>query len=101
MFFPAFAPTFGKLDVQPNTYASLRGNVTIVCQPEAAPVADLVWKKNNRLISESNRIRQLGNGNLYITAVTQSDEGYYSCEATNSLGSAASGGNLTVLSKYL
>ena len=50
---PAFAPTFSKYPLQPMTYATLKGNVTLVCRPEAAPAADKEWFKDRRNLNPS------------------------------------------------
>ncbi len=44
-------------------------------------------------------MRQLPNGNLFISPVEYSDQAVYRCHAQNDLGEASSTGNLTVLSK--
>ena len=100
----AFAPRFNKFPLQPNQYATLNGNVTIMCQPEAAPYPEKVWYKNRVLLNPStdlnDRIHVLPNGNLFIKGVRESDAGTYRCEATNANGMASSAGNLTVLREY-
>ena len=49
----AFAPTFRKFPLQPNTYATQRGNVTLICRPEAAPAALKQWFRNERALISS------------------------------------------------
>ena len=51
--FSAFQPTFRKYPLQPMTYATLKGNVTLVCRPEAAPAADKEWFKDRRALNPS------------------------------------------------
>ena len=59
--------------------------------------------KNNGALNpgtdENSRIRQMPNGNLFISPVETSDEAVYKCHAANDLGEASSTGNLTVLCK--
>lgn len=68
-------------------------------------MGEKTWFKNNRPLAASTtgvgRIQQLPNGNLLITRVVQGDEGMYTCTVQNSLGTASSSGNLTVLRKYM
>lgn len=94
--------------MQPNQYATIAGNTTLVCQPEAAPYPTtdndgFVWYKNNIRIVPStepgSRIQLLSNGNLFITSIQQNDQGQYKCEARNTYGTATTFGNLTVLRK--
>ena len=77
------------------------GNMTIFCIPEAAPAPEITWRKDGSLLNpgdqETDRIRQMPNGNLLISPVQFSDSGLYRCDAVNELGSANSSGVLTVL----
>ncbi len=101
----AFQPTFAKYPLQKTTYASRGGDATIICQPEAAPVSVNTWEKNGQdlsgTIGTGGRMTQLPNGNLYITDLQNSDEGEYTCVATNMFGSAESTGQLKVLGKSI
>ena len=86
--------------MQPTTYATRRGNVTIICQPEAAPKATKQWKKDGRLMSSSSSVQVLPNGNLHITQIKDSDEGDYTCMAANNMGRAEDSSRLEVLCEY-
>ena len=58
------------------------------------------FKNNGQLnpgTDENSRVRQMPNGNLFISPVELNDEGVYKCHAANELGEASSTGNLTVL----
>ncbi|XP_023930782.1 contactin [Lingula anatina] len=97
-----FAPSFIKNPVDPNQFAVQGGNVTIVCQPEAAPkvqVEKITWKKDggSLTLTGGGRISKLPNGNLLIRSVQYSDRGNYTCVAENDVGSAESTGFLTVV----
>jgi len=96
-----FAPTFQKHGMQPNIYGILGGNITLLCQPEAAPEADKEWFKNGAQLNPGSnpqdRVTLLANGNLHITGLVQGDEGEYKCEATNKHGTDSTHGKLTVL----
>lgn len=46
----AFKPSFKKRPLEAETYAAENGNVTIKCNPEAAPKPTFVWKKDGNVI---------------------------------------------------
>jgi hypothetical protein len=83
-----FAPTFIKKPMQGTVRASINGNATIVCNPEGAPKPAIQWYQNNVAIGTGGRFLVLQNGNLVIIGVTQSDQGNYTCDASNRLGRA-------------
>lgn len=100
----SFAPNFAKYPLQPNQYATEKGNTSLLCRPEAAPYPafeEIVWYKDgtplNPSAEEQARVRKMPNGNLFIFNVQSSDVGTYRCHVTNALGSAYTEGNLTVL----
>ncbi|XP_067686212.1 contactin-like [Haliotis asinina] len=98
-----FAPSFIKRPVDPSQLATIGGNATIICQPEAAPKPEITWKKDGRSLGLSMGVRGhfqlLANGNLLINDVTNQDAGRYECTATNDAGSASSGGKLEVVGR--
>ena len=98
-----FKPTFNKRPLDSSQMATVSGNATIICQPEAAPAPDITWFHNGRALGLTRgvqgRVMMLDNGNLLITQVQLSDQGEYTCTATNSRGSASSSGLMTVVSK--
>lgn len=93
------APTFRKKPLEPEVYAAEGKNVTIVCNPEAAPRPKFVWRQNGLVIGSGGRRRILRNGNLIIDPVSREDEGNYTCSAENIYGSDISSGMLIVLRK--
>jgi len=97
----AFAPTFRKYSLQPNLYGIIGGNITLLCQPEAAPQAEKEWLKNGAPFSPStnpqDRVARLPNGNIHMRGLEQGDQGEYECIATNEHGSDSTTGMLTVL----
>lgn len=95
----AFKPSFKKHPLEPETYAAENGNVTIKCNPEAAPKPKFVWKKNGNVIGSGGHRRILDNGNLMISPVSRDDEGLYTCTASNELGIDESHGRLIILRK--
>jgi hypothetical protein len=85
---------------------AINGNITIICNPEAAPVAEISWIKNggNLALREGDatsgdRVRKLSNGNLFITNINLGDSARYTCVAHNANGEASSSGVLTVSCK--
>ncbi|ENN74113.1 hypothetical protein D910_11524 [Dendroctonus ponderosae] len=93
----AFQPSFKKNPVESETYAAEGGNVTIKCNPEAAPRPQFIWKKDGIEIGSGGHRRIFENGNLLISPVSRDDEGIYTCAASNELGLAESNGRLIVL----
>jgi hypothetical protein len=73
----SLAPTFRKHPVDAVLYAAIGGNVTIFCQPEAAPAPVIRWIYNEATLLTSSRIRILGTGDLFISPVSLTDQGWY------------------------
>lgn len=90
-------PSFKKRPLESETYGAEGGNVTILCNPEAAPRPKFIWKKDNNVIGGGGRRRILDNGNLIISPVSRDDEGVYTCSASNQYGADESKGRLIVL----
>nr|CAI5838626.1 unnamed protein product [Callosobruchus analis] len=95
----AFKPSFKKHPLEFETYAAEGGNVTIKCNPEAAPRPKFVWKKDGNIIGSGGHKHLFENGNLLLSPVSRDDEGLYTCTATNELGIDESKGRLIVLRK--
>ncbi|KAK9889197.1 hypothetical protein WA026_004476 [Henosepilachna vigintioctopunctata] len=93
----SFKPSFKKHPVESETYAAEQGNVTIKCNPEAAPKPKFIWKKDGNVLGSGGHRRILENGNLIISPVSRDDEGIYTCTASNPLGMDESKGRLIVL----
>jgi hypothetical protein len=83
-----YEPTFIKTPMQGTVRAAINRNATIVCNPEGAPKPTIQWYQNNVAIGTGGRFRVLQNGNLIISSVIKSDEGNYTCDASNRLGRA-------------
>ncbi|XP_061176195.1 contactin-like [Saccostrea echinata] len=97
----AFMPTFVKEPLKDKMFGVIGGNITYLCNPEAAPTPTYSWLKNNVDLGLSpgdttSRIRMLQNGNLLITNINLGDAGYYTCRAENMFGSASSIGSLQI-----
>ncbi|XP_057652877.1 contactin [Diorhabda carinulata] len=92
-----FKPSFKKNPLEFESYAAEGGNVTIKCNPEAAPRPKFIWKKDGNVIGSGGHRRIFENGNLYISPVSRDDEGIYICTASNELGIDESRGRLIVM----
>ncbi|KAG0716945.1 Contactin [Chionoecetes opilio] len=93
------APTFRKQPLESEMYAAEGKNVTIVCNPEAAPRPKFVWRQNGLIVGNGGRRKILRNGYLVIDPVSREDRGNYSCTAKNVYGSDTSYGYMEVLRK--
>lgn len=90
-------PSLKKRPVDPEILGAEGGNVTIRCNPEAAPRPRFSWRKDGNMIGAGGRRRILPSGALFINPVSREDQGLYTCIAQNNLGTAESSGRLTVL----
>lgn len=90
-------PSFKKNPVLSVTLAAEGGNVSIRCQPEAAPRPTFIWKKDGNLIGSGGRRRVFPDGTLVIQPVSTEDQGVFTCMAQNILGTSESSGWLEVL----
>ncbi|GAB1598555.1 contactincontactin-like [Argonauta hians] len=94
-------PDFWSHPLPESSLASISGNVTLECRPEAAPFPTIQWYKNGMALglnpgSITDRLSLYYNGDLHIQNVMRSDAGRYKCEATNPLGSASTETELEV-----
>lgn len=90
-------PSFKKKPLESETYGSEGGNVTLRCNPEAAPRPTFTWKKDNIVIGAGGKRFITETGNLIIRQLSRDDEGVYTCVAKNQYGSDESRGRLLVL----
>ncbi|KAK3558832.1 hypothetical protein QTP86_028730 [Hemibagrus guttatus] len=69
-------------------------HVVMDCLAQGEPPVDVQWQKNGARVLESDRVRFLPNGSLYLSSVSrgveQSDEGFYQCLARNKYGAILS-----------
>lgn len=100
MTFLALKPTFKKHPMESKTYAAEYGNVTLVCNPEAAPKPKFVWRKDGNVIGHGGKRKILDNGSLFIERISRDDEGIYTCAASNLYGGDETRGQLIVISKF-
>lgn len=100
MYFIAIKPTFARFPLPSTSIASEGGNLTIRCQPEAAPQPDIEWLHNGQSIGFGDSRREiLLDGTLHVTQVSQADQGVYTCKATNINGEASSSCQVSVMGK--
>ena len=105
LFISAFKPNFFKSPLPESIAGALLGNITIPCEPEGAPRAEIKWMKNGANLGVSTgstgtgRLQLLPNNFLLIQQLSMGDAGVYACVATNSLGSATSYCRLNVQSR--
>jgi len=96
-FISVLQPSFKKKPIETETIGAEGGNVTIKCEPEAAPRPKFNWLKDGFNLGSGGRRRILPNGALIINPVSREDEGTYTCVATNTRGRDESSGKLTVV----
>ncbi len=80
--FPLLGSSSGNMSVLNDTQA-----VTMYCNIEADPVADIVWFFNGQLLTNGGKytFNEMGT-QLVISLITYSDMGAYFCEASNVFG---------------
>ena len=84
------APSFKKKPLDPKVFAAFSGNVTVACEPEAAPRPNITWYHNGNRIASGGKRRVFRNGNLFIEGLNSEDKGQYDCRASNKFGTAQS-----------
>lgn len=108
----SFQPTFAKYPLE-NMEGMMSQEIVYKCRAEGAPEPVKKWFLNGKQLTTDQVVIDpdtgkpkcntkrcmFKNGNLKITKLDKSDEGNYTCLATNSLGSARSSGILTVMSQ--
>ncbi|XP_037022752.2 vascular endothelial growth factor receptor 1 [Artibeus jamaicensis] len=76
---------------------AVSSSTTLDCHANGVPEPEITWFKNNRQIQqEPGIILGPGSSTLFIERVTEEDEGFYHCKATNQRGSVESSAYLTV-----
>ncbi|CAL1529097.1 unnamed protein product [Lymnaea stagnalis] len=99
-------PSFDKTPMMKTQSGAVGGNVTIICDPVAAPMPTYIWLKDGSNLnlqpgvsSEGDHYRMLLNGNLLIQGLQTSDQGKYTCQVENKVGKAEDYTNLRILER--
>ncbi|XP_055385270.1 cell adhesion molecule Dscam2 isoform X2 [Condylostylus longicornis] len=72
---------------EPMDTAIMLGNtISILCEAEGYPPPVVTWFKGQDKTSKDFRPIPMKNNSLILNFATQSDEGYYMCQATNEIG---------------
>ncbi|KAK9503659.1 hypothetical protein O3M35_010174 [Rhynocoris fuscipes] len=74
------------------------GSVVFECLVEGDPVPDVIWQRiaGGGPSMPLSRVHALDNKSLKLESVTPEDEGEYSCEADNGVGTVSASATLTV-----
>ncbi len=83
-------PSFTKRPLEEKIYAAENGNVTINCEPEAAPLPNITWYHQGNKVGSGGKIEMYPNGALQIIKLNKADGGQWECVARNKYGSARS-----------
>lgn len=78
IFFLCFPVPPKILWISPNQTAELGNDVTLACTAIGRPTPRAVWKKNGRILLDSQ-----STGNITIFNITQADGGSYECSVFN------------------
>ncbi|XP_055985239.1 contactin-3-like [Sorex fumeus] len=92
----ASAPSFARMPMKQLLQVQEGSEVTVSCQPGAAPQPRISWKKGPQRLRESHRVWFLKDGGLRIANVTRADAGAYTCTAENQFGRASGTTRLVV-----
>ncbi|KAK3583433.1 hypothetical protein CHS0354_025554 [Potamilus streckersoni] len=98
----SFQPNFKKHPLPAQTFAPQGGNITIACFVEGAPEPEVIWEKDGGNLNlvrgdTSQRMGMASNNALILTSIQPSDQGYYTCKATNAIGGSTNGTFVTVV----
>lgn len=92
---PLGAPVFTNQGSSPYIFALKNQDVTLQCEAVGALPITIAWSYKGSIIQS-----RTSNTNLDIQAVTPSQEGFYTCTATNALGSSNKTVHLKLKSRY-
>ncbi|XP_015196874.2 vascular endothelial growth factor receptor 1 isoform X2 [Lepisosteus oculatus] len=84
-----------------NQVVNVSSTITLTCLAQGVPKPQLVWYKDNQELHQGSGILlSTGGSTLHIERITQEDEGWYTCAATNERGSVESSAYITVQAVY-
>ena len=81
-YFPLLSVPPRILSFSTNQTADLGSNVTLVCNVIGRPQPTIVWRKNGKVLFESQVT-----GNITLLNISQADDGFYECSVSNHLAS--------------
>lgn len=81
-YFPLLSAPPRILSFSTNQTADLGSNVTLVCTVIGRPQPTIVWRKNGKVLFESQVT-----GNITLLNISQADDGFYECSVSNHLAS--------------
>ncbi|XP_058066005.1 peroxidasin [Anopheles bellator] len=73
--------------------------IEMPCKAENDDILQIKWQKDGRTITPKDKYRLSAAGSLFVSNVTQTDEGRYECSLVNKYGRATASGRLTVKKK--
>ena len=86
----------------PATTTVIQGEQLLLnCLPTGNPTPTIIWRRDSIQIQSGGRVTIGNNGTLVITSVSSSDNGSYSCHASNSVGADSTRTIVTVLSEQI
>ncbi|XP_035785231.1 LOW QUALITY PROTEIN: peroxidasin-like [Anopheles albimanus] len=73
--------------------------IEMPCKAEKDDILQIKWQKDGRTITPKDKYRISAAGSLFVSNITQLDEGRYECSLLNKYGRATASGMLTVKKK--
>ena len=97
IFLLGFSPRPTKPNPYKNVTTTKGHNIQFVCDVEAVPEPAFQWSKDGVLVEENSMTSfEQGRKVLSLSTVNETDDGWYTCEAENYLGSTRFSYQLTV-----
>ncbi|RXM99651.1 ADAMTS-like protein 1 [Acipenser ruthenus] len=91
-----------KSQVESNASTMSWINLLVVkCEAVGNPEPTISWSKNGEQLKASSRVGMLPDGSLQIFSPSETDVGFYTCTARNSVGSTALSSTITLTGKPL
>ncbi|XP_062542992.1 peroxidasin [Armigeres subalbatus] len=74
--------------------------IELPCKAEDDDIMQTKWRKDGRTITQTDKYRLSVAGSLFISNLTEADQGRYECSLLNQYGRATASGLLTVKKKF-